>query len=83
MRVGLGQGVVVAWTAGACSQRLVLEMRGQRVKRALWGSLWWLIVCTALPACHTQVVAVYSSIRSVAVLDSCVIGRMKATEFMV
>ncbi len=83
MGVGLGQGVVVAWTAGACSQRLVLEMRGQGIKRALWGSLWWLIVSTALPARHTHVVAVYTSVRSVAVLDICVIGRMKTTKFMV
>ncbi len=38
---------------------------------------------TVLPTCHTQVVAVYSSIRGVAVLNICVIDRMKATKFMV
>lgn len=36
---------------------------------------------TALPAC--QVVAVYSGIRCVAVLDICVVGSMKATKLMV
>lgn len=37
----------------------------------------------ALALCYTQVVTVHASIRCVAVLDSCVISRMKATEFMV
>lgn len=64
MGVGLGQRVVVARAAGACGQRLVLEVRGQGVERALRGCLWWrLIVGTTLPTCHTQVVAVYSGIR--------------------
>lgn len=37
----------------------------------------------ALPACHTQVVTVRSSIRCVAVLDICVVGGMNATQFMI
>lgn len=37
---------------------------------------------TALPACHVHVVTVESGIRCVAVLDICVIDRMKATKFM-